>query len=62
MMRMPGLGGVVVMMGGRMRRMLGLGSPDGSGGVRGVGKSLLSGLVGGGCAPFSSRSLGWDWR
>ena len=41
MMRMPGPGGAVVMMGGRMTRMLGPGLPDGSGGVRGAGRSLL---------------------
>ena len=35
MMRMAGPGGAVVMLGGRMTRMLGLGSPGGSGGVRG---------------------------
>ena len=36
MMRMPGPGGVVVMMGGRMTRMLGPGLPGGSTGVRGI--------------------------
>ena len=41
MMRMPGPGGAVVMMGGRMTKMLGLGLPGGSCGVRGVGRSLL---------------------
>ena len=41
MMRMPGPGGAVVMMGGRMTRMLGPGLPGGSGGVRGVGRLLL---------------------
>ena len=58
MMRMPGPGGAVVVMGGRMTRMLGpgrvmvvvgggmtrmlgLGLPGGSGGMPGVGRSLL---------------------
>ena len=41
MMRMPGPVGVVVMIGGRMTRMLGPGLPGGSGWVRGVGRSLL---------------------
>ena len=41
MMRMPGPGGAVVVMGGRMTRMLGPGSLGGSGGMRGVGRSLL---------------------
>ena len=41
MVRMPGPGGVVVMMGGGMTRMLGPGLPGGSGGVRGVGRLLL---------------------
>ena len=41
MTRMLGPGGAVVMMGGRMTRMLGLGLPGGSGGMRGVGRSLL---------------------
>ena len=41
MMRMPGPGGAVVMMRGRMTRMLGPGLPAGLGGVRGVGRSLL---------------------
>ena len=40
-MRMPGPGGVVVMMGGMMTRMLRPGLPGGSGGVRGVERSLL---------------------
>ena len=56
MMRMPDPGGAVVMMGGRMTRMLGPGLQGGSGG------RCFSGLDGGGCAPFSSRSLGGDWR
>ena len=41
MMRMPGPSGAVVMMGGRMTRMLGPGLPGGSDGVRGVGRVLL---------------------
>ena len=41
MTRMLGPGGAVVMAGGRMTRMLGLGSLGGSGGMRGVGRSLL---------------------
>ena len=28
----------------------------------GSGGRCFSGLVGGGCAPFLSRLLGWDWR
>ena len=62
MMRMPGPGGAVVVVGGRMTRMLGLGSSGGSGGMRGSGGCCFSGLAGGGCALLSSRSLGWDWR
>ena len=58
MMRMPGPGGAVVMMGGRMTRMLGLGSPGGSGGVGGVRRSLLSRLGWGRVRPFSV-SLAW---
>ena len=42
MMRMPDPGGLVVMMGGRMTRMLGPGLPGGSEGVRGVGRLLFS--------------------
>ena len=41
MMRMPGPGGAVVMMGGRMTRMLGPILLGGSGGLRGVRRSLL---------------------
>ena len=52
MMRMPGPGGVVVMMGGRMTRMLGPGLPAGSGGVRGVGRSLSFRLDWGRVRPF----------
>ena len=62
MTRMLGPGGAVVLVGGRMTWMLGLGSPAGSGGMRGSGGRCFSGLAGGGCAPLSSRSLGWDWR
>ena len=62
MMRMPGPGGAVVIIGGRMTRMLGLGSPGGSGGVRGVGRSLLFRLGWGRVRPFFVRSLEWDWR
>ena len=62
MMRMPGPGGVVVMMGGQMTRMLGPGSPGGSGGCGGLRGWCFPGLVGGGCAPFPSRSLWWDRR
>ena len=58
MMRMPGLGGAVVMMGRRMARMLGLGSPGGSGGVWGVGRSLLFWLGWGRVRPFFV-SLAW---
>ena len=52
MMRMPGPGVAVVMIGGRMTRMLGLGSPGGLGGVRGVGRSLLFRLGLGRVRPF----------
>ena len=52
MMRMPGPGGVVVMMGGRMTRILGPGLPGGSGGLRGVGRSLLLRLGWGRVRPF----------
>ena len=62
MMRMPGLGRGVVKLGGRKTRMLGSCLPEGSGGCGGLGGRWFSGLVGGGCAPFPSRSLGWDWR
>ena len=68
MMRMLGQGGVVVVVGGRMMRMLGPGLPGGSGGgcggLGGCCPAVFSGLlgVGGGCASFLSRSLGWDWR
>ena len=41
MTRMLGPGGAVVMVGGRMTIMLGLGSPGGSAGTQGVGRSLL---------------------
>ena len=58
MMKMPGLGGVVVLMGGRMTRMLGPGLPDGSGGVRGVRRLLLFRLGWGWVRPFSV-SLAW---
>ena len=58
MMRMPGRGSAVVMMGGRMTRMLGLGSPGGSGGVWGVGRSLLFRLGWGQVRPFFV-SLAW---
>ena len=58
MMRMPGPGGVVVMMGGRMTRTLGPGLPGGSGGVRGVGRLLLFRLGWGRVRPFSV-SLAW---
>ena len=40
MMMMLGLAGVVLVLGGRMMRMLGLGFPEWSGGVRGVGRLL----------------------
>ena len=52
MMRMPGPGGAVVMMGGRMTRMLGPALPCGSGGVRGSGRSLLFRLGRGRVRPF----------
>ena len=58
MMRMPGPGGAVVMMGGRMTRMLGPGLPGGSGGVRGLGRSLLFWLGWGRVRPFLV-SLAW---
>ena len=59
MMRMPGPGGVVVMMGGRMMRMLGPGLPGGSAGSRGVGRSLLFRLGWGRVRPFFV-SLAWE--
>ena len=52
MMRMPGPGGAVVVVGGRMTRMLGLGSSGGSGGMRGVGRLLLFRLGWGRVRPF----------
>ena len=58
MTRMLGPGGAVVMAGGRMTRMLGLGSPGGSGGMRGVGRSLLFRLGWGRVRPFFV-SLAW---
>ena len=58
MMRMPGMGGAVVMMEGRMTRMLGPGLPGGSGGVRGVQRSLLFRLDWGRVRPFFV-SLAW---
>ena len=62
MMRMPGPGGAVVMMRGRMRRMLGPRLPGGSGGVRGVGRSLLFRLGWGRVRPFfvSLASVGLE--
>ena len=67
MMRMLGPGGVVVVVGGRMIRMLCPGLPGGLRGCGGLGgccPAVFSGLllVWGGCTPFPSRSLGWDWR
>ena len=58
MMRMPGLVGAVVTMGGRMTRMLGPGLPGGLGGARGVGRSLHFWLGWGRVRPFSV-SLAW---
>ena len=58
MMSMPGPGVAVVMMGGRMTRMLGPGLPGGSGGVRGVGESLIFRLGWGRVRPFFV-SLAW---
>ena len=52
MTRMLGPGGAVVMVGGRMTMMLGLGSPGGSGGTQGVGRSLLFRLGWGRVRPF----------
>ena len=40
MMRMLGPVGAVVVVGGRMMRMLGPGLPGGSGGLRGIGRLL----------------------
>ena len=58
MMRMPDPVGAVVMMGGRMTRIPGPGLPGGSGGVRGVGRSLLFRLGWGRMRPFFV-SLAW---
>ena len=59
MMRMPGPGGVLVILGGRMTRMLGPGLPGGSGGgCGGLRGRCFSGLIWGGCAPLPSPSLG----
>ena len=58
MTRILGPGGAVVMVGGRMTRMLGLGLPGGSGGMRGVGRSLLFRLGWGRVRPFVV-SLAW---
>ena len=58
MIRMPGPGGAVVMMGGRMTRMLRPGLPGGSVGVRGIGRSLLFRLGWGRGRPFFV-SLAW---
>ena len=55
---MPGPGWVVVMMGGRMTRMLGPGLPGAPGGVRGVGRLLLP-WPGWGCLRPFSVSLAW---
>ena len=52
MTRMLGPDGGVVVVGGRMTRMLGLGSPGGSGGMLGVGRSLLFRLGWGRVRPF----------
>ena len=76
MIRMPGPGGVVVMMGGRMMRMLGAGLPGESGGVRGAGRLLLCRLfwlgLGAGAPLFRLARLGgtggggaggaWGWK
>ena len=61
MMRMPGPGGAVVVVGGRMTRMLGLGSSGGSGGMRGVGRLLLFRLGWGRVRPFVV-SFAWVGR
>ena len=69
MMRMPGPGGAVVVVGGRMTRMLDLGGAVvvvggrmtrmlGLGGMRGVGRSLLFRLGWGRVRPFVV-SLAW---
>ena len=58
MMRMPGPAGVVVMMGGRMTRMLGPGLLGGSAGSWGVGRLLLFQLGWGRVRPFFV-SLAW---
>ena len=59
MMRMPGPGGAVVMIGGRTTIMLGPGLPGGSrGGVRGVGRLPFLRLGWGRACPFSV-SLAW---
>ena len=58
MRRMLGPDGAVVVVGGRMTRMLGLGWPAGSGGMRGVGRSLLFRLGWGRVRPFVV-SLAW---
>ena len=58
MMRIPVPGGAVVMIGGRMTRMLGPGLPGGSAGVRGVGRLLLFRLGWGRVRPFFV-SLAW---
>ena len=52
MTRMLGPGGAMVMVGGRMTRMLGLRSPAGSGGMQGVGRSLLFRIGWGRVRPF----------
>ena len=59
MMRMLGPAGAVVVVGGRMTRMLGLGLPGGSGGMRGMGRSLLFRLgLGAGAALCRLARLG----
>ena len=58
MMRMPGPGRAVVMMGGRMTRMLRPGLPGGSGGVQVLGRSLLFRPGWGRVRPFFV-SLAW---
>ena len=62
MMRMPGPGGVVVMMGGRMMRMLGPGLPGGSGGGAGgwevVALPSFPAWLGSGAPLFSIARLG----
>ena len=61
MMRMFGPGGVLVVVGGRMMRMLGPGLPGGSGGVRGVWGLLpcLLFWLGWGRLRLFSVSLAW---